>query len=151
MTDTWVLVADNSRARIFLAETPRGPLQELETLAHPESRLHPKDITSDQPGRTFDSFGLGGRHAKEAEVDPKQHEALFFAKQVSERLEKARLQSDLKQLVIVAAPAFLGLLRKHLSAGTQALVTYELDKDITQQRPEEIRQHLPEQLPQLGA
>ncbi len=92
MTKTWVLVADNSRARIFLAETRNGPLLEIEALAHPESRLHAQELTSDLPGRAFDSGGQG-RHAMELEVEPKQHEVHAFAKQISDRLRPSLLTS----------------------------------------------------------
>ncbi|OYV16075.1 MAG: Host attachment protein [Methylococcaceae bacterium NSP1-1] len=36
MKSTFILVADNVRARIFTAETPSSPLQEIEALAHTE-------------------------------------------------------------------------------------------------------------------
>ena len=148
MKNTWVLVADSSRARIFLAANARGSLREIETLTHPASRLHEQQLTSDLPGRTFDSFGQG-RHAKDLQVDPKQHEALIFVKQISDRLDKAREEGELDQLIIIAAPALLGMMRKQLSPTTAALVTLEMDKNITLLNAKEIRQHLPTELPQL--
>jgi protein required for attachment to host cells len=148
MKSTWVLVADSSRARIFSAVNTRGPLREIETLTHPASRLHEQQLTTDLPGRTFDSFGQG-RHAKAMEIEPKQHEALIFVKQIADRLDRAREARQLEQLIIVAAPALLGMIRKQLSSTTAALVTLEMDKNITLLNTKEIRQHLPPELPQL--
>jgi protein required for attachment to host cells len=148
MKNTWVLVADSSRARIFFTANTRGPLREIETLTHPESRLHEQQLTTDLPGRTFDSFGQG-RHTKDMEIDPKQHEALIFVKQIADRLDRAREERQLEQLIVVAAPALLGMIRKQLSSTTAALVTLEMDKNITLLNAKEIRQHLPPQLPQL--
>jgi protein required for attachment to host cells len=148
MKSTWVLVADSSRARIFLTANTRGPLREIETLTHPASRLHEQQLTTDLPGRTFDSFGQG-RHSKDMEIDPKQHEALIFVKQIADRLDRAREERQLEQLIIVAAPALLGMIRKQLSSTTAALVTLEMDKNITLLDVKEIRQHLPHELPQL--
>ncbi|MCW8855424.1 MAG: host attachment protein, partial [Gammaproteobacteria bacterium] len=51
MSTTWVVVADSSRARIFTAETSTSALQEIETLAHPEGRLHEQALSSDLPGK----------------------------------------------------------------------------------------------------
>ena len=60
MKRTWVLVADSCRARIFSADKSNGPISEIETLAHPEARLHERDITSDVPGHSFSSHGPAG-------------------------------------------------------------------------------------------
>ncbi len=149
MTKTWVLVADNSRARIFVAETRNGPLLEIETLAHPESRLHAQELTSDLPGRAFDSGGQG-RHAMELEVEPKQHEMQAFARQISDRLDAGREKNEYDQLAVIAAPALLGLLRKQFSVNTSRMVVYELDKNISRMRAQDIRKHLPERLPELS-
>ncbi|MEA3412038.1 MAG: host attachment protein [Pseudomonadota bacterium] len=149
MRTTWVLVADSTRARLMEAENAIGPLREIETLVHPESRLHERDINTDSPGRAFDSGGQG-RHAMGQHVGAKEHEAGTFVRDISHRLDRGRKSGDLKQLVIVAAPALLGLLRKHMSAETARLITLELDKNITQMDISELRAHLPERLPQLG-
>ena len=143
---TWVVVADSSRARIFKAESALGPLQELATLAHPEGRLHAQELTSDLPGRAFDSSGLGGRHALEQNIDPKENEALKFARQVAEYLENGQSENQFARLVLVAAPKFLGHLRQSLSNGVVALVSQEIDKNLVQQSTEDIRRHLPERL-----
>lgn len=145
MNQTWVVVADSSRARIFQAEGVLGPLREVATLTHPEARLHTQELTSDLPGRAFDSVGAG-RHAMERIVDPKEHEALMFAHQVATRLETAYNDGQFAQLVLVAAPRFLGQVRQTLSNQVAAAITYELDKNLTQQSAEDIRRHLPERL-----
>jgi protein required for attachment to host cells len=149
MKTTWVLVANSTRARILEADKAIGPLNEVEALVHPEGRLHERDLTSDLPGRAFDSAGQG-RHAMEQPVDPKQQEMITFARFLAQRLDEAREQGEFKQLIIVAAPALLGRLRKSLSPETARRVSYELDKNISLLRPEEIRQHLPERLPSLA-
>ena len=46
----WVVTADASRARFFEAQAGGGPLQELQDLVHPGSRLHEHDLVSDSPG-----------------------------------------------------------------------------------------------------
>lgn len=143
---TWVVVADSSRARIFKAETALGPLQELAALAHPEGRLHAQDLTSDLPGRAFDSSGLGGRHAMEQNIDPKENEALKFARQIAEYLENGQNENQFTKLVLVAAPKFLGYLRQSLSDRVVELVSWEIDKNLVQQNAEDIRRHLPERL-----
>ncbi len=144
---TWILVADSTRARIFTADTPSSPLEEIEDFSHMEGRLHDREMTSDLPGR-IKSAG-GGGHAFEQPTDPKQHEADNFAHRVAQYLEDAHNANRFEQLLIVAAPTFLGLLRNNLPEQIKKLVCFELDKDITMQSVADIRQHLPQFLPNL--
>ena len=51
MSNICVVVADSSRARVFTADKPAGPLNEIETLNNPEGRLHEGDLVSDRGGR----------------------------------------------------------------------------------------------------
>ena len=71
MRKTWVVVADRSRARLFSVATPKGPLEELEDLVHPEARSHERDLTSDRPGRSNDQHVLG---AENSARDQQAHE-----------------------------------------------------------------------------
>ncbi len=144
---TWIVVADSARARIFTADTPTSPLEEIEDFSHAEGRLHDREITSDLPGK-IKSAG-GGGHAFEQPTDPKKHEADTFAHQVAQFLEDAHNANRFEQLLIIAAPSFLGLLRNHLPEPIKKLVRFELDKEITMHSAADIRQHLPEYLPTL--
>lgn len=144
---TWILIADSTRARIFTADTPSSTLEEIEDFSHVEGRLHDREITSDLPGR-IKSVG-GGGHAFEQPTDPKKHEADNFAHRVAQYLEDAHNANRFEQLLIVAAPSFLGLLRNNLPEQIKKLVHFELDKDITMLSVADIRQHLPQYLPNL--
>lgn len=145
MAKTWVLAADSSRARVYAAEKPNSPLSEVKSFEHPEGRMHEQDLTSDLPGRAFDSGGLG-RHAMGQSVAPKQQEALHFAKSLVEYLESSNQKGDFVQLYVVAPPAFLGLLREHYSSTLSATVKQEVSKNLSMLAAQEIRTHLPEYL-----
>lgn len=145
MASTWVLIADSGGARIFTAEAPDGPLREIESIVHPEGRMPARELTSDLPGRAFDSAGHG-RHAMESEVGPRKQAAIDFAVLLADRMERARVQGETERFVIAAAPEFLGLLRKSMSDHTRAMVAFELARDLVKLPPQEIRAHLPERL-----
>jgi len=144
---TWILVADTTRARIFTADTPSSPLEEIEDLSHSKSRLHDREITSDLPGK-IKSVG-GGGHAYEQPTDPKKYEAEEFAHSIAQHLEDAHNEGRFEQLLIIAGPTFLGLLRNNLPDQIKKLVRFELDKEITTLSAADIRQHLPQYLPNL--
>jgi len=136
-----IVVADSSRARIFTVDTAHSPLNEIETLVHPEGRMHEQDMVSDLPGKDAGKGGAGD-HAFQEKIEPKEHEMIAFAKRIADYLESARKANQLKKLVIIAAPEFLGELRKHLSTETSEKIVYELDKNIAHHSEEDIRKHL---------
>jgi protein required for attachment to host cells len=139
----WVLVADASRARIFSADKPAGELREIRDLTHPEARLHEGDLVTDKGGR---DRGVAGAHGVASDQSHKQEGADRFAADVCSELDAARGSGELSKLYVVAAPAFLGLLRKHQSASLKQLVAGELDKNLSTHDPAAIRKQLPEYL-----
>lgn len=145
MPTTWVVVADSAAARIFRAPSPTGPLEEFESYAHAEGRAHARDLAADEPGRSFDSIGVG-RHAVEPRVDPKEQEKAGFAKLIADRVRSARGKGECHRLFLVAPPEFLGHLRAALDGETRRLVEGEFGLNIVRLRPEQIRAKLPERL-----
>lgn len=136
----WVVVANSSVARIYSG--PNAHLEELETLEHPESRLHGRDIVTDRPGRAFDSFG-GGRHAVGPELTPQKNEAEHFANALASHLDHARRIGDVSKLYLIISPSFLGMLRNSLHGATKEIVALEIAKDVTSKSAQEIREYLP--------
>lgn len=141
MKPMMIVVADSSRARIFMADSAHSPLLEIETLAHPEGRLRDQDLASDMPGKESGKGG-GGDHAYEEKIEPKKEEMIAFAKRIADYLDGTRKANKLNKLLIVAAPAFLGELRKQLSTATSDKIVFELDKNLAHHNEEDIRKHL---------
>jgi len=145
MKPIWILAANSSVACIYEAERARGGLHEVLRLEHPQARMHEQEMTSDLPGRAFDSGGEG-RHVMGQQVEPKKEEAIRFARHIGEELEKAYCKGRFGRLYVAASPPFLGLLRQHYSNGVAAVLVDEMGKDLTQLRPDELRSRLPEYL-----
>ncbi|MDH4230082.1 MAG: host attachment protein [Nitrospirota bacterium] len=144
MAVTWVLVADSSRARIFSKKNGE-PYAEVEGMIHPESRMHEQQLTSDLPGS--DSGGGGAeRHAYAQRTPPKRHEAMVFSKQVVERLEAARSERCFRDLMVVAPPSFLGMLRDEFSGGLSSMVKREINKNLVQMKTQDLLEHLPRRI-----
>jgi len=137
-----IVVADSTRARIFTADTVNSIFEEIETMAHPEGRMHEKDMVSDFPGKDSGKGG-GGDHNYQEKMEPKEHEMVVFAKRIAGYLEGIRNANKLPNLMLIAAPAFLGELRANLSKDTSEKIVFELDKNIAHHSKEDIRKHLP--------
>ncbi len=145
MLSTWVLVADTSRAKFFSVEK-NGALSELLSLEHPEGRQHITDLTSDLPGRSFDSSKSGGRHALETKLSPKQQGAINFSKLICDKLESCHSKGEFDKLIITAPPVFLGLLRKKMGSNITRIISTEIAKNFIDLSDKEIRQHLPDRI-----
>ena len=144
METTWILVADEARARLFRAARRTGPLEEQSDFVNPVERLPEHELGADEPGRVV---GGGGRqHSYGRDEGMREHESQRFAAELVEHLRKGREQRQYQRLYLVAAPRFLGILRKALDEQTAALVVDTLDKDIVRKRTDDIRRHLPKRL-----
>ncbi|MCB1785034.1 MAG: host attachment protein [Chromatiaceae bacterium] len=142
MSKIWVVVADASRARIFTASKPADGLTEVETLSNPEGRLHEGDLVSDRGGRI--SAGEGARHGYGAGSSAKDETINRFAATVCKHLERGRNSRAFGKLYVVAAPQFLGMMRKHQSDPLRGLISDEIATELTTQSAERIRAQLPE-------
>ena len=141
MRNTWIVVADSSRARIFSAGTPSAKLAEIETLEHPQSRAKARDLVEDGASSGFSSVG-GSRHGIGVDNSPKLHEHEVFAREVVAALERGRAENRFDTVVVMAPSTFLGQLRHAMSAPLSKLVAQTVAKDLTQSTPDQIRGHI---------
>jgi len=133
---TFLLIADASRARLFRRSDQADELELVEELEHPESRAMNRDLMADKPGRAFTGGGMvPGRSSMEYETDPKDVEAEKFARELGDDLARRCDEHTFDDLVVVAPPKFLGLLRGTLATHGNRVsdrVSTWLDKDYTQ-------------------
>jgi protein required for attachment to host cells len=130
MRRTWVVVCDASRARVFQVGPRRNQWQLVRELEHPEGRAKGRDLLSDRPGRTKQSAGVL-RPALELPTGPHEVESERFARLIAKLLEGSLMEHLYEQVVLIAPPHFLGLLRSSLSETVAKRVQFTLDKDYT--------------------
>ncbi len=112
--NTWVVVADGSRARIF--ETPglKLDLREIEDIVN---------------------VVAGGQALSEKDREK-------FAKTVADYIEQGRLHQRYQRLRLAVEPKFLGMLRARLSEETRRLIFEEIDEDLSTLDAHAIQAHL---------
>ncbi len=140
MEATWVIVADNARARFFNWHK-NGELLEFETLISPDQRLHESELVSDRRGRIGTS--AGGRHGIGDDKGVKEHEREIFAAHVASRMEQGRTANQVKRMVLMAPPQCLGQIRSKLSASCERMIFHTVDKDLTRSLPDALVEYLP--------
>jgi protein required for attachment to host cells len=141
MNTIWILVANQAEACIYSTDRVPGKLKLVNTLTNKEGAAHARDLTSDAPGRVHDRMG-SARHSMEPDTGVKEEGRRRFVKQMVGRLEHACLRGDFKRLVLLAAPAVLGVIRKTLSGELAKTVVKEIPKDVIGQSMEKIQTQL---------
>ncbi|RCV90510.1 host attachment protein [Billgrantia montanilacus] len=134
---TYIVVADAARARVFTRDALK--LEEKESLVHPAGRLHEGDLVTDRGADVQESRGPGSRSSYREDV-ASEHEDQLFAKQVAERIYRARVENLMDKLILVAPPKFLGLLRDELDDPARKLVIHTLAKDLSKSGLQEIQE-----------
>ena len=141
----WVVVTSNAGAIIYRAENRADPLEEFESLDNLDHKLEEQDMSSDHPGRSFDSAGAG-HHGMSPETDAKERAAIVFSRRLADRIEAGRMSGEFHTLVLVAAPKMLGRLREQISEATTPMVQHEIAQNLFHMSPEQIRDYLPDSL-----
>ena len=140
--DTWILVADASRGRVFASSKKGQPWTLVAEFDHPESRMKNRDINMKEQGRTRQSFGAGHRPRMEPDTEPKEVEAEHFAQELVEKLSDGRNHNAYGSLALVAPPHFLGQLRNRLDGQAAKCVVATVDKDYTGSNVPELMSRL---------
>ncbi len=138
----WIVVADGSRARIFERRAVNGPLTEIESFENPIARLKPSDLLTDSAGQQKRSGTSVARGAIEASSLPDEVEEDRFANRLASQLGDAANRGSYSDLVIMAAPRFLGTLRSGLPPAARNRVVVEMAKNFTTAPAAEIQKHL---------
>ncbi|WP_294636518.1 host attachment protein [uncultured Aquabacterium sp.] len=136
MPTTWVVVADEAIARFMQVRPEDQGLDPVEELTDPDAHASGADLRRD-------AYGRRGTTVTSSAGDAEKHkEAGTFAASVADRLQEALQQGRYERLILIAAPRFLGLLRKVLSPAVSALIHRELDKDLIHESHEELAARL---------
>ena len=149
-SNTWVVVADASKASIYSMHKARFLIDEnpnnltlVSTHTHHESRQKTSDLVSDKMGE----YGSqSGRNSLIEMTVPKLREAEIFAHELLEQLEMGRTGNHYRDLIIIAPPAFLGLLNKGMTQNLQKLIIQTIEKNYTNDSIRVLAQNLMQHL-----
>ncbi|HEU4958709.1 MAG TPA: host attachment family protein [Sphingomicrobium sp.] len=124
-----VLVTDGRKTLFFRNHGDENQI-DLRTEAFDEREDAPdREIKTDAAGSSKQSFGYG-RPAL-GETDFHQLEEDRWAQTAAESVNQRVLQNDFEQLVVIAPPKTLGLIRKKLHKEAERRLVCELPKEMT--------------------
>jgi protein required for attachment to host cells len=134
-----IVVADGEKARFFSnAGTPRE--LKLDEVGQREIENPPTHQQgTDRPGR-FDDVGHGRSAVDDTDWHAQAKEQ--FIGDLAADLNKDALAGRIKQLVVIAPAKALGQLRQELHQETQACLTADVAKDLTNHKIDDIERIL---------
>ena len=133
----WIVLADAETVRIAVNE---GPGKGIYGRTSAGLEAPPVTELSDAPGMT--NAAVGPNRGGISDPDLKGQAAAIFADRIAQYLDDALRGNEYDRLVLVAAPAMLGLLRQKIPAAVQKAVLAELDKDLTHITLDHLPAHL---------
>jgi protein required for attachment to host cells len=141
MTTTWILVASRDEARVFSKQGAEESLTLEIDLGNLAGRLKNSDIDSDRAGRATDNR-MHARHAYSTEVEPRDHLLQAFYKETLHSIRHAFIERRFDDLIIMAEPRLLGLIREQLPEMLRDVVKREVPKDLSFASPQQIATRL---------
>jgi protein required for attachment to host cells len=114
----WIVVADASKAVVYLQDRIEGVFEEVMDLAHPEARLKASDLVSDVQTIPEKS-------------DPRHTENQRFARDIIARIRHALDTNEIRGFYLSAPPQFLGLLRDAMDERLRKALYRDLDKNLS--------------------
>lgn len=142
-----LIVADQSEARFYDLDGMDAQLLPAGRLVDPEAAARDQDAGPmhgghDRAVEARSRVAVAARSAS-AEPRPRKDAAMRFARQVAAELDAARRRDGFDRTVLMAGPAFIGLLRSALSEPVRATLVAEVRKDLVREDLATLRALVP--------
>lgn len=134
-----ILVTDGARAIVLRNEGDALQPELKAVRAYAQDNPPSRNLGSDKPGRTNDSFG--NRSAMEIPDWHRIAEDRFVAS-IAADMDRDLRAGDYETLIVAAPPVALGEYRKVVSPAVSKVTVMELDKDLTRHNSAEIAKHV---------
>lgn len=139
-TITWIVVADHQCVKTFENNGPGRGLSPVGQMTF-ETRLEPsREINTDRPGRK--PAQGGAVRSMTPATDPHRAAGEAFVAQIAQSLTDAARENNFRRLILIAPPRALGELRKALPDTVRALVSAEIDEDLTKHSQADLTERL---------
>jgi len=126
----WFLTADRIQAVVHRTGE-KHRLEFVFRLSNPEGRSLESELDSDRPGRTgHSSPGDRTRHALDQHAKKHAQVGRVFAREIGARLAQELRAGKFDELVVMAEPRFLGLLRAALPAAVRARIVRDVPREF---------------------
>ncbi len=147
MRNSIVVVADGARARIYAqvrrSDRPGFGLSEIQDLVNPQHKQLDREIYAQARSGLKAEGGTGvqsgmDEHRQDHEVEMERR----FAAEVIAAASKHAAERSVRDLILVAGPEMLGLLRTEIRGLDPQITVHEVAKQLTQDTAEQLYERL---------
>ncbi|MBS7537691.1 baeRF12 domain-containing protein [Ancylobacter lacus] len=136
----WVVVCDGRKALILVnggdARFPNLRTREVREQRNPPAH----EQGGGRPGRVHESAGPARAAVEETDLhEQAEHD---FLTRLAETLDRAVTGGETRDVILVAPPRALGILRPHYSRALAGAISAEVDRDLVKLPVYEIERHL---------
>lgn len=125
-----VFVTDGSKA-LFLRNEGDAEFPDLRLVQKWEAPSPPdRELRSDAPGHVFSSHGGAARRSSYDEGSFHDQAEARFAKKVADFMNQLALGDGAEDIILIAPPRTLGVMRKYLDGEVSDRITAEIPKDL---------------------
>jgi protein required for attachment to host cells len=138
--NVWVLICDGRKALLTenAGDAQAPNLQVRETFEHPDPPT--RELGTDRPGRMSSSVGDARSAAEPTDLHTLAEEG--FLKKLSAHLERSVGNRQIEDLIVVAPPRAIGVLRRAFSPAVRKVVRQEVEKDYVNMPIHEVERQL---------
>lgn len=126
----WYVIANRVGAS-FYRGTDRLPFEFMRRLKNPKGRLSESELGIAKPGRVISSAAGSIHHSLDQSYNHHEKTARDFAREIVNSLKWIHSHEVMTELILVAEPHFLGLLRNALPSQLEAAVKQEIHKEYS--------------------
>lgn len=138
----WVLLADGSRAQLYLKEgDDHREWTLLKDFDHPPARQAGQDLVGNRPYRIQHQMEATAKGVQGPQT-LREDESERFAQELVDYLHGAASRNEFGTLVVAAAPRFLGSLRAKLTKPVKERVSHYLARNYASMAPDAFAEHL---------
>jgi protein required for attachment to host cells len=137
---SWIVICDGRKALVLenVGDLKFPHLRLKESYEQPSPATHDQGVSP--PGRSHQSLG----HNRSAVTQTDWHDEVEheFLRQLAIRLDEAVVSGEASDIVLVAAPRALGMIRKSYSPAVERAIIREISKDLVKSPIGEIERHV---------
>lgn len=141
-TRTWVIVANRAQAGIYAYDAEARKINPVRTMVHESGRKRRREIDTSRPGGSVGPTGRSFHAMVREKHDAVRESAERFSRRLARWLNGERGRGSFDRAVLAAEPRFLGMLREQLNAGTLAVVSRFVRKDLAHAPVHALPAHL---------
>jgi protein required for attachment to host cells len=130
MSPVWVAVLSQREMKLFERDLENKELKYIRSVVNELEGKSDQDISRHKPGVVSEGGRGVARHVMTAGVSPHDIAIRAYVRRIAKELETNRTQGHLTELIVIAEPRIMGMIKSHFKPPMQKIVSQWIPKDL---------------------